>query len=240
MENVLVFETPEALATGVARNLLRIIRQTVCTNGRCTIALTGGRTPIAINKEMIRLAKRIPVDWSQVYFFWGDERCVPPDHEDSNYKMNYDTLLVHLPVADANIHRFHGEDTPAEAARAYEETLVRIFDLKPGQLPEFDIILLGMGADGHTASLFPQTSALTENEKLAVENEVPQLGTYRLTLTYPVINNARHVIFLISGHAKRDMLRTIWHGPWDRFRYPAQAVAPQGQLIWWVDQTAMG
>ena len=236
MENVFVYQSKDELAKESARAILKLIQKTIEEKGRCNLVLTGGHTPVAINEQIVNLARRYRIDWSLVHFFWGDERHVPPDHPDSNYKMNYETLLIHLPVSDSHIHRIQAELTPDVAAKQYEEEIKRVFNLKENEIPEFDILLLGMGPDGHTASLFPGTSALVIENHLVVQNYVDKLNTYRITMTYPVINKAKHVLFLVTGSEKKETLKTVWQAPKDIFKYPAQGVSPKGELYWYIDQ----
>ena len=173
------------------------------------------------------------IDWSSVYVFFGDERSVPPHHEDSNLKMASEVLLDHVPVA--NVHRIQGELPPEEAAEAYEEQLRKFFQTE--DVPRFDLILLGLGADGHTASLFPWTAALEVHDRWVVANPVPRLGTTRITLTLPVINAARAVIFLVAGEDKAEALREIIEGDADPRAYPATLVQPPGGPQWLLDQS---
>jgi 6-phosphogluconolactonase len=174
------------------------------------------------------------IDWSSVYVFFGDERAVPPHHEDSNLKMASEVLLDHVPVA--NVHRIQGELPPEEAAEAYEEELRKFFQTE--DVPRFDLILLGLGADGHTASLFPWTVALEVHDRWVVANPVPRLGTTRITLTLPVISAARAVIFLVAGEDKAEALREILEGDADPRAYPAKLIQPPGGPEWMVDQSA--
>jgi 6-phosphogluconolactonase len=166
--------------------------------------------------------------------FFGDERSVPPHHEDSNLKMASEVLLDHVPVA--NVHRIRGELPPDEAAEAYEEELRKFFQTE--DVPRFDLILLGIGADGHTASLFPGTPALEVHDRWVVANPVPRLDTIRITLTIPVINAARAVIFLVAGEDKAEVLREILEGDADPRAYPAKLVQPPGGPEWMVDRFA--
>ena len=236
MKNVYVYQSKEELAKESARNILELIQGTIEERGCCTWVLTGGRTPVAINEQIVNLARKYRIDWSAVHFFWGDERHVPPDHADSNYKMNYETLLIHLPVLDSHIHRIRTELSPDIAAEQYANEIKQVFDLTNDDIPEFDILLLGMGADGHTASLFPGTSALIIQNQLVVQNYVDKLNTYRITFTYPVINHAKHVLFLVTGTEKKETLKIIWQEPKEILKYPAQGISPKGELYWYIDQ----
>ncbi|WP_218110256.1 6-phosphogluconolactonase [Oligoflexus tunisiensis] len=206
--------------------------------GRFTVALSGGETP----KELfIQLTadRASELDWSKVHFFWGDERHVGPMDKDSNYRLAKQYLLDPLQVPDANIHRIRGEDPVQSAARTYEDDLRQFFDPAPGTWPRFDLILLGLGEDGHTASLFPGSAALRDRVHLVAGNVVPQIATERVTFTYPVINAAAYVLVLVSGVRKSSMVQTVLENPPDPEKLPMQGVQPKdGQLIWLLDASA--
>jgi 6-phosphogluconolactonase len=175
------------------------------------------------------------VDWQRVQIYFGDERCVPPDHADSNYKMARDAFLSQVAVPEQNVHRMQGEIDPLTAARDYAQLLMQTI----GDLPQFDLIMLGMGPDGHTASLFPGTDPLVDNERLARAVYVEKLQTYRITLTPLVINNARHVLIATEGLPKAPALYAVRMGPYDPVQHPIQIVAPvHGRLSWYVDRAA--
>jgi 6-phosphogluconolactonase len=175
-----------------------------------------------------------------MFFFWGDERHVPPTDAESNYRMAQEAMLSKVPVPPANIFRVPSENPDASAvARLYEETLRRFFELAPGKFPRFDLILLGMGPDGHTASLFPETEALHEKSRLVVANHVKKLATDRITFTLPVINAARQVAFLVSGADKAAVLHEVLEGNGPGEKYPSKLVRPsEGNLIWFIDTAA--
>lgn len=175
-----------------------------------------------------------------MFFFWGDERHVPPADPESNYRMAEETLLTKIPVAAANVFRIPAENpNAAAAALAYEETLRKFFALQPGQFPRFDLILLGMGPDGHTASLFPGTAALQEQSRLVVSNWVEKFRTSRITLTLPVLNAARCVAFLVSGTDKASALQAVLESDAPGEQYPSKLVRPtNGKLIWLIDRAA--
>lgn len=203
------------------------------------VALSGGSTPKALHALLATPPLRDQVDWSRIQFYWGDDRSVPPDHPDSNYKMARDTLLSLVPVAETQIHRMRTELPAAQAADDYERELCRTFDLAEGQLPRFDLIFLGMGPDGHTLSLFPHTDALRVNNRLVVANHVAKLNTDRVTFTYPVANNAAVVAFLVAGADKADALAQVLEGPRNIEEFPSQGIAPTGgELYWFVDRAA--
>ena len=179
------------------------------------------------------------VDWSRVHVWWSDERAVPPDHPDSNFRMAWETLLRHVPIPPAHVHRLQADLGAAEAARVCEQELNHVILQQAAGIPRFDLVLLGMGDDGHTASLFPYTSALQVRDRWVVDNPVPKLSTTRITFTYPLINAAEAVIFLVAGQSKAATLREVLLGSLDLQRLPAQGVMPlNGKLQWMVDQAA--
>ncbi|MGH7222247.1 MAG: 6-phosphogluconolactonase, partial [Gemmataceae bacterium] len=183
---------------------------------------------------------RDQIDWGRVEFFWGDERCVPPDHAESNYRMAREAMLEHLPVPAEHVHRIEAERDDRDAtARDYETVLASIFGIRSGgEPPALDLILLGMGPDGHTASLFPHTGALSERQRWVAPNRVPQLNTQRVTLTRPILNRGREVLFLVAGADKAERLAEVLAGPADPKRLPSQSIQPSGQLVWFVDGAA--
>jgi 6-phosphogluconolactonase len=207
----------------------------VRANGRFTVALSGGSTPKTLYSL---LATKPGIPWDKIYFFWGDERHVPPDQPESNYRMANEALLSRVPVHPENIFRIHSEEKDAAAAALqYEQTLTDFFHLSPGQFPRFDLIFLGVGPDGHTASLFPDTAALNEKTHLVVANWVPKFNTFRITFTFPVLNAAACVTFLSSGADKASILHEVLDN--NRAGLPSQRVRPvNGQLIWLVDEPA--
>ena len=185
-------------------------------------------------------ALRSQVDWKRVRFFWGDERHVPPDHPDSNYRMAREALLDRVPIDPEHVYRIKSEDPDAARAAAdYEDTLLTAFDMTTGSAPQFDLILLGMGPDGHTASLFPSTDAVRETRRLVVANHVPSLNAERITLTAPVFNAGATVLFLVTGENKAPALKAVLEGPYDPNRLPSQLIRPtRGRLIWLLDPPA--
>ena len=207
----------------------------VQANGRFTVALSGGSTPKTLYSL---LATKPNITWGKIFIFWGDERHVPPDHPESNYRMANAALLSKVSVPPGNIFRVHAEEKDAAtAALQYERTLQDFFHLAPGEFPRFDLIFLGLGPDGHTASLFPGTSALNETKRLVVANWVPKFNTYRITFTFPVLNAAACVMFLTSGADKAAILHEILEN--SSADLPSQKVRPaRGQLIWLVDEPA--
>lgn len=205
------------------------------------MALSGGSTPRNLYALLANdRALRVAVPWEKTHFFWGDERHVPPDHADSNYRMAHEAMLSKVPVPPANVHRIQGEQWDAgQAAEAYERTLREYFRIAAGQFPCFDLVLLGMGPDGHTASLFPGTTALREQVHLVTANWVEKFNAYRITLTPPVLNRAACVLFLVSGEEKAETLRAVLQGEEQPDRFPAQLIHPTGgSLVWLVDRAA--
>ena len=231
--SVQVYSSSEELSAAAAREFAARAEEAIEERGRFAVVLSGGSTPETMYGILARdYIGRI--DWSKVYVFFGDERAVPPHHEDSNHKMASEVLLDHVPVA--NVHRMRGELPPEEAAEAYEEELRKFFQTE--DVPRFDLILLGLGADGHTASLFPETSAIEVHDRWVVANPVLKLDTTRITLTIPIINAARAVIFLVAGEDKAEALGEILEGDADPYAYPAKLIQPPGGPKWMLDQSA--
>ncbi|MBN1261272.1 MAG: 6-phosphogluconolactonase [Anaerolineae bacterium] len=234
---VRVFETRAALARGVVECVVRVAQTAVATQGRFTWALAGGSTPEAAYRCLAAPPFASQIPWEKVHVFWGDERCVPPGHPDSNYRMARRALLDHVPIPSANVHRIPGERPPQAAALAYEGELRRLFGRSA--LPRFDLILLGMGPDGHTASLFPGVAALQETQSWVVEQFVEHLDARRVTLTPPVINAATGVVFIVAGAGKAARLRDVLEGPYLPDLLPAQVVSPvSGEVRWFIDADA--
>jgi len=231
------FDDLDGLARGAADEIAKSAREAIAARGRFTIALSGGSTP----KPAYRLLAQEPgIDWDRVHVFWGDERHVLPDHPDSNFGMAMDTLLSKVPISPDNIHRMRTEKPDAErVAEEYAWTLRSDFDLEGAELPRFDLVLMGLGADGHTASLFPGSEAVRERSRLVIAPWVRSLGVYRITLTAPVFNHAALALFLVSGEEKAEALKTVLEGDFQPDRFPAQIVRPEdGRLLWLVDRAA--
>lgn len=228
-------ELARAAATEFANRAVTADR----ANGLFSVALSGGTTPKSVYSILASdPSLRAQVPWDRIHFFWGDERHVPPDHPDSNYRMAREAMLASVPVPAASIHRIKGEySDPRSAADEYEGVLRAFFGLAPEALPRFDLVLLGMGPDGHTASLFPGTDALGERKRLVVANWVEKFNAFRITMTLPVLNNAASVIFFVSGAEKAAVLREVLEGEGGRF--PSQLIHPaDGSLLWLVDAAA--
>jgi 6-phosphogluconolactonase len=245
---VRVYKDNDELALKAARRFARLADQYVVGSGRFTVALSGGSTP----KAMFSLLAQSPfvetIPWSAIYFFWGDERCVPPDHADSNYRMTFETLLSKVPVPEENIFRVPAElSDPNLAAQNYSNTLLQFF-LKAvdtgataplSNVPRFDLVFLGMGPDGHTASLFPGTDALHNDTDIVTANYVEKFKAHRITLTAKTINNARNITFLIAGQDKAETLKNVLEGERNIELYPSQMIHPsKGTLLWLADEAA--
>jgi 6-phosphogluconolactonase len=221
----------DRLAHAAADWFVSLASAAIAKRGRFAVALAGGSTPRPAYSLLAEQPRAQKVDWGQVEVFWGDERSVPPDHPDSNYRMARRALLDRVPIPGENVHRIQGELRPQEAAAAYRLELRNHL----GVDGRFDLILLGMGPDGHAASLFPSTGAVDENERSVIPVYVEKFDVWRVTLTLPVINKARHVVFLVAGDAKAEALARVHAGE----PLPAAMVQPaDGQLIWLVDRRA--
>jgi 6-phosphogluconolactonase len=229
-----------ALAQKAAVIFQHAAQESIAQRGGCAVALSGGSTPKAMFALLASEPYRSAINWARVYLFWGDERCVPPAHAESNYRMTNEALLAHVAVPPSNVFRIAGELDPATAARAYAAQLRQFFPADP--VPRFDLVLLGMGADGHTASLFPGTAALhAAEDAVVVANYVEKLQTHRITLTAATINHARAIVFLVSGADKAATLQAVWEGAYQPDLYPSQLIQPtNGTLTWVVDEAAAG
>jgi 6-phosphogluconolactonase len=228
-----------ALAQQTAVEFIRLAKECIASQERFTVALAGGSTPKAAYTLLASADYRKDIRWEYIHFFWGDERHVPPNHTESNYRMAYETLLSRVPVPLTHMHRIRAEQEAQQAADEYEKTLRTFFDLTPGAFPRFDLILLGMGPDGHTASLFPGTSAVHETRRLVVAPWVEKFQSFRITLTPPVLGNAAQVIVAVGGTEKAKTLQHVLQGPYQPDVYPVQIVKPtHGKLLWLVDNAA--
>ena len=233
MRRLLILPDAQSLAAAAAEEF---IRASSGSTGVFRVALSGGTTPKALY-ELLADEKgpyRARVPWPRLHFFWSDERCVPPDHPDSNYRMAFEAMLSRVPVPPAHVHRIEGElEDAGEAAHRYEELIVNQFDA----LPRFDWIFLGMGADGHTASLFPGTMAVVEKKKLVTDVWIESKKSHRVSLTFPVLNMAKTVAFLVAGADKAETARLVLEGA-PSTAHPASLVQPRGELLWLLDRAA--
>ncbi len=227
MKTVRLFPDASALVDGALAAVIAIIRRSIAERGSCRIALAGGSSPRSLYERLVQAE----VDWSALHIFFGDERCVPPDHASSNYRMAHEALLRHVAIPEAQVHRIRGELSPEEAARSYSEVL--------GSEP-LDLVLLGMGGDGHTASLFPGGPELEERERWVVVSKSPIEPRDRVSLSLAALNSARTVLFLIAGADKADCLALVWRELEDDApTCPAAMVRPaSGELHWYLDAAA--
>jgi len=227
-----------ALARALAERIVELGREAIAARSRFNIALAGGSTPKATYALLAQPPFRHALDWKRVRFFFGDERCVPPTDDASNYHTAKVTLLEGLSIPHEAVFRMHGEEEPSAAAGSYAAVILRELPLD-NEVPTFDLILLGMGPDGHTASLFPGTDPLEDDELLVRAPYVKKFSTHRITLTPRVLNGARDIIVATAGPSKADALAAVLHGPRDPKTYPSQILEPRaGRLTWLVDTAA--
>ncbi len=236
-----VAPNPDEVAQQAARMFADTVTAAVSSRGIARVAVSGGSTPRAVFALLANPAAPFlhSIPWQKLQLFWVDERCVPPTDSDSNYGMTRAAMLDSIPLPAANVHRMEGELDPEEAASRYEAEIRNTFRLEGAQTPTFDLVLLGLGPDGHTASLFPHTEGLNEIARIVIANHVPQKDTWRLTLTWPVITQAREVAFLIEGEEKAEMVQTVFAGRYDPESWPAQLIRPaSGKLTLLLDTAA--
>lgn len=235
---IVVFADAAELSRAAADEFLRVARKTIREQDRFMVALAGGSTPKAVYMLLAEGERGGvgPLNWEKVHAFFGDERHVPPEHSESNFRMANDALLAKLPI---HVHRVRAELDAATASSDYAAELKSAFALRAGEVPRFDLMMLGMGPDGHTASLFPGSAALEDRGALVAANWVEKFKAYRITLTFPVLNAATEVLFTAGGADKAEMLRNVLRGDPTGEKYPAQLVRPSaGQLLWFVDEAA--
>ncbi len=245
MSELRVFPDREALSRAAAETFLGLGADATRDFGVFTVALAGGTTPQRAYEIIAQTWRDVPggpLDWNRVHLFWGDERHVPPDHPDSNYRTANDALIRHVPIPPRNVHPIPTEFSDArKTADYYEAELRGFFQLGVGELPHFDLILLGMGADGHVASLFPETEALEVEDRLVAANWVEKLEAWRITLTMPVLNFAARLVVMVGGSEKREILRRVIEGPHPPPLLPAERIQPgSGTLLWLADKEAAG
>jgi 6-phosphogluconolactonase len=240
---VKIFPDPAALSRAAAEQFIEIANNATEAHDIFSVALSGGTTPQLLYSLLGSEPFSERVNWSKTHIFWGDERCVPPDNPESNYLKAHQVLLNHVPIPEENIHRILTEMPPEQAAEDYEETLLRFFsslsDEEERTQASFDLILLGMGDDGHTASLFPGTAVVYEETRWVRALYADKLAAWRVTLTPAILNRARHIIFLVAGAVKSYTLQRVLYGSYHPDRYPAQVIrADNGDLMWMVDEAA--
>lgn len=235
--NMLVFDSAEDVARAATRRFIELGKAAIDERGQFSVALAGGSTPKRVYELLASDEFAGQLDWTRVHIFFGDERCVPPEHHDSNYRMAREALLSHVMLPIENVHRMVGEGDAVANARLYEDELHGYFGDVPW--PTFDLIMLGMGDDGHTASLFPGSLALKEEQAWVTSNWVEKFNTFRITLTAPAINHAAHVMFIVVGAGKADRLPEVLNGPREPERLPSQLIKPTpGMLEWFTDKAA--
>ena len=229
----------ETLSHRAASIFVSTSRNSIATKKRFPVAISGGSTPRRLCTLLGSEAYGDQVDWQRVHFFWADERCVPKNDEASNFRTAFNTLLSKVALPDENIHRIKGEEAPDQAARDYEEEIRRFF--KGSGWPGFDLVILGVGEDGHTASLFPDSKSLEETVRLAIPVYLEEPGKNRITLTLPVLNHANQILFLVAGFSKAGVLSEIFGGKERRKLLPSGLINPlRGSMIWLIDQEAAG
>ena len=237
---VRILPSGAAIAACAAQIFVDAAKAAAQSNRTFSVALAGGSTPKALYALLAAEPLRSQLPWNKLNLFFGDERHVPPDHNDSNFRMATEAMLSKAPIAPAQIHRVLAENPDAEqAAQQYEQLLRSEFQLSAGQRPRFDLVLLGMGNEGHTLSLFPGTKALHDNGRLVMHNWVGKLYTDRITMTAPVVNNAALVLFMVTGADKAPALKAVLEGPHEPEQLPSQLIAPEnGKLLWLIDPAA--
>jgi 6-phosphogluconolactonase len=232
-----IFPSPSDLFIEAAKSIVTILQSGIRTSGSVSLVLSGGATPRGVYDLLATEWFSGQIEWAKVHIFWGDERCVPPHAPDSNYHMANEVLIRKIAIPTTHVHRIPAERPPQEAAQAYQHEIRKLFQLREKDLPRFTLVLLGLGTDGHTASLFPNTSALQERTKLITEVFVESLKTSRITMTLPLINNAHNVIVLVSGKGKAGILSAVIDA--DVPQFPVNMIVPtSGSLTWMVDRDA--
>ncbi len=236
---IYIFSNSQQLADTLAEDFRRTLQRKAETGESFFVALSGGSSPRKFFERFAVSPYREEIPWGNIHFFWGDERCVPPDDAESNFKMANEAFLSHVAIPDKNTHRIMGENPPQSEARRYEKEIQDHVPVSKNGLPQFDWIFLGMGKDGHTASLFPGAPTLHEKEAVCVIAEHPDTGQTRISLTLPVINNAKRISFLVTGDEKATIVREILQKRPSYLNYPAAKVKPfNGVLEWYLDNSA--
>jgi 6-phosphogluconolactonase len=236
--DVTIFPDGGQLSVAAAEYIVRVAQESIATHGRFTLALSGGSTPRKLYAMLADEPYRGQIDWALVEIFWSDERCVPADDAESNYHLAQEVMLSKLPIAASQIHRVPADEPDREAASlAYTKEMQRVFGTDG--IPQFDLIQLGMGPEGHTASLFPHQASLTEQQRLIMSVTVPKPPPPRLTFTPPLLNAAIHILFLVTGPDKSEAVQAVLEGPKQPEEYPAQIVQPSdGEVTWMLDKAA--
>lgn len=238
---VRIFDSVSGLADSAAETISNEVIKAIADNRSCYIALSGGNTPRVVYERLAEEPYATKTGWENVHLFWGDERCVPPGHPDSNFKMVSDALLGRISIPGENVHRIMGENRPDKEADRYIGEIENAFGVAKGHIPRFDLVLLGLGNDGHTASLFPGSPSLDEKEKICTTSVHPESGRKRVTLTLVLINAAARVLFLVTGKEKSGIVQEILNRENGYLSYPAAKVKPvDGSLEWFLDRNAAG
>lgn len=234
-----VSDTEKDLVEAIAKTFADMAEKAIKEDGRFVVSLSGGSTPKALYERLAQPPYVGGIKWDKVLIFLGDERCVPHDNKDSNYKMINEALLSKIAIPESNVFKTVGQaDDPDGAAQKYDAELRRVFKISGDEVPSFDLILLGLGPDGHTASLFPESKALKIIDRLYVANFVEKFDSYRLTMTFPLIDAGKTVIFLVCGDSKSQILKEVLELP--EKQYPSQCIEPKsGDLQWYVDRAAV-
>jgi len=237
---ILVCPNAESVAVEAAHLFVRLATEAIRDHGRFTVALSGGSTPKRLFQILATPAYQKQLDWSAIHLFWGDERYVPADHPDSNFRMTLDALLSQVRIPPANVHRIRTELSPAEAvATSYESEIARFFAGTHERFPTFDLVFLGLGTNAHIASLFPHSKTLQEQSHLVVADFVAEVNMWRITMTAPMLNAARNIVFLATGADKAPVIRDVLFGDYDIERKPAQLIQPvHGQVTWLIDKAS--
>ena len=236
---IAIFPTIHEIAEKIIEDFQQMVFKHADQSSKIHIALSGGNTPKTIYQMMARSLAEERLPWSIIHFYWGDERCVAGHHPDSNYGMVYNTLLKYIPIPPENIHRISGENDPLKETKRYADLLLKNIDTKIDHIPQFTWILLGLGEDGHTASLFPDQQIIKEKNSICACTKNPVKGYQRITFTYPLINQASRITFLVSGDSKSAILARIIGERRPRHNYPASKIDPlYGKLQWYIDSAA--
>jgi 6-phosphogluconolactonase len=236
--HIAIYPDIDTLSHDATQHIVRIANESIATYGHFTMALSGGTTPRKTYELLGSEPYSRQINWTLVHIFWGDERSVPPESPDSNYRMAHEILLSKIPVPAVQVHRMLANEPDRDvASQEYVEDMQRVF--ATDDIPSFDLIQLGMGPEGHTASLFPHQEALHEERRLVMPVSVPKPPPDRLTFTPPLLNAARNILFLVTGSDKADALHAVLEGPYQPDEYPTQIVRPpNGEVVWMVDTAA--
>jgi 6-phosphogluconolactonase len=233
-----IYSDAEQLARAAAELFVSLSASAIHVRGRFRVVLSGGSTPRRVYELLSTGEFSVRIDWKVVDLFWGDERYVSADNRESNYRMTAETLLSHISIPQENVHRVRTEISPPAAAASAYEIEVRKSFRNTSFIPQFDLIFLGLGTNGHTASLFPRSAALSEQHRLVVADFVSEVNMWRISMTAPLLNRGRTVAFLVEGSQKAEVLHEVLLGPKNPQRFPAQLIAPEGKLLWMLDEAA--